>query len=217
MEGAAWTLGKEQPGGELSCRALPAFTEHGPPPPPSVTGPSPYATTALLDTAHQSTESMGGWVWPTAGSRESLPPFGRPAPLAGRSQSSGVLLARAGHPSSRGGVRLSHLDPGALGADSTHRYGGPPGSVAGPPTRCEGSRWLVHASCSRHSLAPGSAVRIEPPRSRSFACPPRSARPHQRTSHYVSAALSEDLNAAYRGDPRDTCPQYERTFATCDR
>ena len=70
MEGAAWTLGKEQPMGELSCRALPAFTEHGPPPPPSVTGPSPYATTALLDTAHQSTGQLSyhySWLVGTVG------------------------------------------------------------------------------------------------------------------------------------------------------
>ena len=51
MEGAAWgPAGKATLPAELSCRALPAFTDTVPPPPR--TGPSPYATTALLDTAH---------------------------------------------------------------------------------------------------------------------------------------------------------------------
>ena len=48
MDGAAWGAGGKTPlPAELSCRALPAFTDSVPPP---GSDPSPYATTALLDT-----------------------------------------------------------------------------------------------------------------------------------------------------------------------
>ena len=165
---------------------------------------------------------MGGWSWARVSSRESLPSFERPAPLAARSQSSGVLLGRGGRAAPCRGPRPPPLDVAALTADGgdAHRYAGVP--PAGPERAVsrDGSQWpgrLVRASCSRHSLAPGGELRSQPPRSRSFACPPRPARPRQKAAHYVSAALSDDLSAAYRGDPRDICPQYERSFATCDR
>ena len=61
MEGAAWTQGKGQMPAELSCRALPAFTDTGPPLTPltDLAAPSPYATTALLDTARHNNGQWG--------------------------------------------------------------------------------------------------------------------------------------------------------------
>ena len=173
--------------------------------------------------------------------RESLPSLHRPTSLQVRSQSSSVLLSHrahhtAGPTSSRssGAGCDAHRPPplavatldGAIrsGVSGGHVYEALAASGGDRAASCSGRQWgtrPVNGSCSRHSLTPSSDLQAQPPRSRSFACPPRSATARQkqsRTTRYVSTALSDDLSATFRDDPRDIYRQYEAgSFGTCDR